>query len=39
MKLKVFEIKAMLSIRLHPNFIFVISPDYRDDEIPFYPDA
>ena len=36
MKLKVFEIKAMLSIRLPQRFfIFVISPDYRDNEITF----
>ena len=30
----------MLSIRLYQRFfIFVILPDYRDNEIPFYPDA
>ena len=29
MKMNVFEIEAMLSIRLyHQTFIFVISPDY-----------
>ena len=40
MKLKVFEIEAMLSVRLYQRFfIFVISPDYRDNEITFYPDA
>ena len=33
MKLKVFEIEVMLSIRLYQRFfIFVISPDYRDSE-------
>ena len=40
MKLKVFEIEAMFSIRLYLRFyIFVILPDYRDNEITFCPDA
>ena len=40
MKLKVFEIEAMLSTRLYQGFlIFVISPDYLDNEIIFCPDA
>ena len=40
MKLKVLEIEAMLSVRLYQRFfIFVISRDYRDNEITFYPDA
>ena len=40
MELKVFKIEAMLSIRLHQRFfIFVILPDYGDNEITFCPDA
>ena len=40
MKLNVFEIEAMLSIRLYQRFLpFVTSPDYRDNEIIFCSDA
>ena len=40
MKPKVFEIEAMFSIRLYQRlFIFVVSPDYRDNEITFCSDA
>lgn len=40
MKMNDFEIEAMLSLRLYQRFfIFVISPDYDDNEIIFCSDA
>ena len=40
MELNVFKIEAMFSIRLRQRFlIFVILPDYGDNEITFCPDT